>query len=163
MHKHIATLYLDHLGEIRRFLFRKLACIDIASELANEVFVRRMVTGSTVDNERTFLFRIAENLALDHFRAQAGTAGKFVDIDDCHDLASEVPGPERYVIARQQLRRLREAIDEFPPHCREVFVRHKFDGLLQKELAAEYGITVSAIEKLLVRALLHLRLAVNWA
>jgi len=159
----IAALYLDHLGEIRRFLFRKLACIDTASELAHEVFVRRMVTGSAVANERAFLYRIAENLALDHFRAQAGSAGKFVDIDDCHELASEAPGPERYAIARQQLRHLRQAIDQLPPHCREVFVRHKFDGLLQKDLAVEYGVTVSAIEKLLVRALLHLRQAVNWA
>lgn len=65
--------------------------------------------------------------------------------------------PERYAIARQQIRRLQVAIDELPPRCREVFVKHKFDGLSQKTLAAAYGISLNAVEKLLIRALLRLR------
>lgn len=160
---HIATLYLDYFGEVRRFLARRLPCLESAAELANEVFVRRLTASRPVDNERAFLLRIAENLAHDHFRAHGDVHSRCVDIDDCHDLASEAPSPERHAIARQQVRLLRQAIEELPPRCREVFIRHRFDETPQKTLASEYGISLSAIEKLLVRALVHLRLRLHWS
>ena len=63
-------------------------------------------------------------------------------------------------MARQELDRLRRAIEELPPKCREVFIRHKFDGIPQATLAREYRVTLNAIEKHLVRALILLRLRV---
>lgn len=153
----IAHLYIEHLGEIRRFLARRLACVDAAAELAQEVFVRYLVAapGRRIDNPRAFLFRIAGNLAVDRHRATVSV--RHVDIDDCVDLASDYPSPERFAIARQEVERLRRAIDELPPKCREVFVRHKFDGIPQATLAEEYRVTLNAIEKHLIRALVHLR------
>ena len=96
----------------------------------------------------------------DYLRAHAKIKDCTVDIETVGDLPSEAPGPERIVLARQQLACLRRAIDELPGKCREVFIRHKFDGLSQRELASEYGITVNAIEKHLVRALVFLRFRV---
>lgn len=159
----IARLYINHVGEIRRFLVRRTSCAEAAVELAQEVFIRFMVTDTrpAVNNQRAFLFRIAENLAIDYFRANAKRNGNRVDLSACEEIASDAPGPERYAIARQQLAQLREAIDELPPRCKEVFVRHKFDDRPQKELAIEYGVTLNAIEKLLVRALVHLRIRVE--
>lgn len=164
MNVSIAGLYVDHIGEIRRFLARKLSCRDTAAELAHEVFVRFLAAAPETDiaHPRAFLYRIADHLAIDHFRRQAPWQGKSVDISECVDLPSDTPSPERYVAARQQLDRLRRAIEALPPRCKEAFLRHKFDGIPQKTLAMEYGITVNAIEKLLVRALVQLRLSVEW-
>ena len=52
---------------------------------------------------------------------------------------------------------MRRAIEDLPPKCRAVFIRHKFDGVPQATLAGEFGISLNAIEKHLVRALLQLR------
>lgn len=158
----ITHLYIEHLGEIRRFLAHRLACIDTAAELAHEVFIRYMLAEpqSPIVNPRAFLFRIAGNLAIDHGRANPVKAGQYVDIDECSELVSDYPSPERFAIARQELDRLRRAIDELPPKCREVFIRHKFDGVPQSRLAREYRVTLNAIEKHLIRALIYLRLRV---
>ncbi|MBS1129838.1 MAG: Sigma-70 region 2 [Proteobacteria bacterium] len=158
----ITTLYIEHIGELRRFLVRRLACIEVAAELAHETFVRYLVAVPTapVANQRAFLFRIAGNLAIDYLRSHRLSTPQTVDLESCSDLPSDEPGPERYAIARQQLDCLRRAIDELPAKCREVFVRHKFDGISQKALASEYGVTVNAIEKHLVRALVFLRFRV---
>lgn len=158
----ITTLYIEHVGELRRFLVRRLACFEVAAELAHETFVRYLVAAPTapVDNPRAFLYRIAGNLAIDYLRSHRLSAGQTIDLESCGDLPSDEPGPERYAIARQQLDCLRRAIDELPAKCREVFIRHKFDGLSQKALASEYGVTVNAIEKHLVRALVFLRFRV---
>lgn len=158
----IASLYLDHLGEIRRFLVRRLSCVDLAAELAQEVFVRYLLAAPQrpVENPRAFLFRIAGNLVIDHQRANPLPAGHWVDIEACTELVSDYPSPERFAIARQEVDRLRRAIEALPPKCREVFIRHKFDGVPQTTLAQEYRVTLNAIEKHLVRALISLRLQV---
>ncbi|MCB4360968.1 RNA polymerase sigma factor [Quatrionicoccus australiensis] len=158
----IASLYIDHIGEIRRFLTRRLSCVEVATELAQEVFVRYLLAAPQrpVDNPRAFLFRIAGNLAIDHGRANPLSAAHWVDIEECADLVSDYPSPERFAIARQEVERLRRAIDALPPKCRAVFIRHKFDGVPQARLAQEYRVTLNAIEKHLVRALISLRLQV---
>jgi RNA polymerase sigma-70 factor (ECF subfamily) len=158
----VASLYLEHIGELRRFLGRRLACVELAAELAHETFVRYLAAApdGPVTNPRAFLYRIAGNLAIDHLRAQRLPVAQLVDLESCGDLPSDEPGPERYAMARQQLDCLRRAIEELPDKCREVFIRHKFDGIPQKALAAEYGVTVNAIEKHLVRALVFLRFRV---
>lgn len=158
----ITSLYIEHIGEIRRFLLRRLACVEVAAELAHEVFIRFMAAepATPVENPRAFLFRIAGNIAIDHVRANPAKPWQWVDIADCAELPSDYPAPERFAIARQQLNQLRAAIEALPPKCREIFIRHKFDGLPQADLAKEYQVTVNAIEKHLVRALVHLRLNV---
>lgn len=99
-------------------------------------------------------------LAIDYARNNLIKTGQWVDIAECEDLASEYPSPERFAAARQELDRLRRAIEELPPKCRDVFIRHKFEGIPQAGLAREFGVTINAIEKHLVRALIYLRLRV---
>lgn len=159
----ITTLYIEHIGELRRFLVRRLPCIEVAAELAHETFVRYLVAAppsAPLVNPRAFLYRIAGNLAIDYLRSHRLSSQQTVDLDGCSELPCDELSPERYVIARQQLDCLRRAIDELPAKCRVVFVRHKFDGISQKNLASEYGVTVNAIEKHLIRALVFLRFRV---
>lgn len=158
----ITTLYIEHIGELRRFLVRRLPCIEVAAELAHETFVRYLVAApcAPLVNPRAFLYRIAGNLAIDYLRSHRLSSQQTVDLDGCSELPCDELSPERYVIARQQLDRLRRAIDELPAKCRSVFVRHKFDGISQKDLAREFGVTVNAIEKHLIRALVFLRFRV---
>lgn len=163
MNRFVTALYLDHIGEIRRYIGRRIACRDTVADLAQETFVRLLSVDQVPgpDKSRAYLYRIAEHLTIDHYRRQAPLAGKQLNLDDCADLPCPAPAPERHAIARQELRRLQAAIDALPARCREVFIRHKFDGLPQKTLAAEYGVTLNAIEKLLIRALLQLRSALQ--
>lgn len=158
MNSLVTALYLDHAGEIRRYIGRRIACRETVADLAQETFVRLLSSERTPEpgKRRAYLFRIAEHLTIDHFRRHAAHDA-CVSLDQCAEIACPVPPPERYAIARQQIRRLQVAIDELPPRCREVFVKHKFDGLSQKTLAAAYGISLNAVEKLLIRALLRLR------
>lgn len=158
----ISQLYIEHIGEIRRFLGRRLSCVEAAAELAHEVFIRYMAAMSPkpIENPRAFLFKIAGNMVIDHVRANPLKPGQWVDIAECQELASDYPSPERFAIARQELDRLRRAIEALPPKCREIFIRHKFDGIPQASLAREYQVTLNAIEKHLIRALIQLRLQV---
>jgi RNA polymerase sigma-70 factor (ECF subfamily) len=155
----LTQLYLRHIAALRGFLAARVGCRETAGELAHESFVRLMARpgGEAPLDPRAFLFRIADNLAIDYWRANPVRPEQFSDIADHEQLASEAPGPERHAAARQQLERLRRAVEGLPPRCRRIFVRHKFDGLTQNAIAAECGISLNAVEKHLIRALVRLR------
>jgi RNA polymerase sigma factor (sigma-70 family) len=155
----LTLLYLRHIVALRGFLAARTGCRETAGELAHESFVRLMAVegNDTIMDPRAFLFRIAGNLVIDHWRANPVRPEQFDDITEHGYLASEAPGPERYAAARQVLERLRWAVDGLPPKCRLIFIRHKFDGITQSSLAAEFGISLNAVEKHLIRALVRLR------
>lgn len=157
-----SDLYFRHIGELCSFLAMRTNCRETAMELAHESFIRYMTQGSVaVENPRALLYRIAGNLAIDHYRSAKTRAGCHVELDECDELPCGKPGPEQIVAARQMLDRLRSAIEALPKQCRSIFIRHKFEGVAHIEIAREYGITRNAVEKHLIRALVHLRRAMD--
>lgn len=155
----ISSMYADHILDLRAYLVRKVACRETACDLAQETFLRVISAdlGWAIRDPRALLFRIAKNLAIDHYRAHALLRGKCDDLAECEELPSGLPGPEQIVFSRQMLERLCRAIETLPPQCRKIFLLHKFEGQSHAEIAAGYGITRNAVEKHLVRALVHLR------
>lgn len=157
-----SELYLRYIGELCSFLTQRLNCRETAQELAHESFIRYLgLEGAAVENPRALLYRIAGNLAIDHYRASHSRSGCQLDIEECTELPCDKPGPERIVAARQLMERLLGAIDALPAQCRRIFMRHKFDGIPYAEIALEYGITRNAVEKNLIRALVSLRCAMG--
>ena len=70
----LAQLFNLHAQDVRRFLTSRVACDATAIDLTQEAFLRlaRMPNLGAVENFRTYLFRIATNLATDHLRARKG-------------------------------------------------------------------------------------------
>lgn len=162
----ITSLYLNHIVELRRYLSGKVDSTALADDLAHETFARVLASDNALDSvrqPRALLFHIARNLLTDHYRSKAAHAGWMVPLESCQQQACAAPSPERIVLARQQLAQLRLAIESLPPRCQQAFMRFRFDGIPQKLLAAELGISLNAVEKLLIRAMLALRQQVEWA
>lgn len=155
----ISSMYADHILDLRAYLARRIACRETASELAQETFLRLISAdlGRAIRNPRALLFRIAKNLAIDHYRAKDPLHSRCDDLAEHETLPSESPAPDQIVFSRQMLERLCRAIETLPPQCRKIFILHKFEEKPHAEIAASYGITLNAVEKHLVRALVHLR------
>ena len=139
---HVRRFYARHGEELQRYLTRRLNCAQTAADLTQEVFVRlmRSEVAGAVDNPRAYLYRIASNLLTDHFRAikqQTGNLGS----SPLEAVPDESPGPERALLARDELRRLERAIEALPPRQREILLLHKFDGLSYQEIAERLGIS----------------------
>lgn len=153
------NLYQRHFGELRAFILRRVGCRELAAELTNETFIRILDYRSPapIENQRAFLYRIAGNLAIDHHRAHREQAECLDDLNDGEQPATDLYDPARVVCARQTLERLRMAVDALTPQCRRAFLLFKFEGRSHVEIAAEFGVTKNAVEKLLIRALVQLR------
>jgi len=157
-HSDLQALYRAHAPELRRYLTRRLACAETAQELAHETFLRllRLRPEQPLADPRAYLFRIAANLVIDHFRKESG-APAAVPEDSPDRRATAAPGPERVLLAREEVRRLEQAIDEMPPRRREIFLMHKFDGLSYAEIAGRLGIAKNTVMVQMMKALAHCR------
>lgn len=52
---------------------------------------------------------------------------------------------------------LADALDELPAACRTAFLLNRVDGVKHRDIAHKIGISVSMVEKHIVRAFIHCR------
>ncbi|HEV2563010.1 MAG TPA: RNA polymerase sigma factor [Rhizomicrobium sp.] len=121
---------------------------DIA-DMRQDVYVRVLESaGKELPRAaRPFVFTIARNVLVNRVRH-----ARIVPIDAVSDLEafaipSDVPGPDRSVIARDELRRLQVAMDHLPPRCREAVILGRIEGLRGQEIAARMGISEATVSK----------------
>jgi RNA polymerase sigma-70 factor (ECF subfamily) len=72
---------------------------------------------------------------------------------DALNIISEEPGPERQVSAGAELELVRKVLETLPPQSRRAFELRKLEGLTVRQVSERLGVSESAVEKLLARAL----------
>jgi RNA polymerase sigma factor (sigma-70 family) len=154
----LQELFRRHAPDITRFIRQRGHDPETAKDITQDTFLRvHGVKNSTdINNIRSYLFRIADNLAKDYFRATK-TQNRYMTPAETFDAIDQTPDPENTVDFRQRLELLTKAVETLPPRQKEVFLMHKFDGLSHVEIALKLGITRSAVEKLMIKALAHCR------
>lgn len=140
-----------------RYFRRHLDSADDAEDLAQETLMRLLRTPTDVANAEAYLLRIASNLLRDRFRRELShrTAQHESFEESVHDWPSEVPCGERVYEDRERLQRFLRTLDQLPPRCRQVFLLQRYEGLTYGAIAKRLQISVSAVEKHMMRALLH--------
>lgn len=95
---------------------------------------------------KAYLFRVARNLIIDRIRRQKGVPIEGMADFERFDVSTNAPSPEEHVSTRQELKVLYAAIDELPLRCRQVILLRKIQGLSQKEVARQMGISEVTVE-----------------
>src|SRR5687767_6907220 len=132
------TLYRRHRGALYRFMLRALKQAAAAEEMFQEVWIRVIEARSRYSLQArftTWLYTIAHNLLVDHWRRKGLT---LVQLDG-EDAASESANPARQAEGRQALARLLQALEQLPPAQREAFLLHQEGGLSVAEIAVVTG------------------------
>jgi RNA polymerase sigma-70 factor (ECF subfamily) len=118
-----------------------------AADLRQDVYASVIASAQQALPERTraFVFTAARNLLIDRLRHE-----RIVSIDTVSDLdelglVADEPGQDRALIARDELRRVRAAIEKLPPKSREAVILRRIEGLAGREIAQRMGISESAV------------------
>ena len=132
-------------------------------DLRQEIYVRvcEAAERETPNSARSFVFAIARNLLIDLVRREHVVPIEAVADLDSLNAEFDAPSPDRSVIAKDELRRLQDALDQLPPRHREAVVLGRIEGLSGREIAKAMGIaetTVSQHLKLGMHALTDLYL-----
>lgn len=159
--KDIKWLFLAHRGELQAYLTRKLRNADIAAELTQETFLRFVEQNggaavlTPIAHDRSYLYRVAHNLAVDYVRGQRRENLDAAAQDRLADIADDTPSPEQLACGQSELVRLRRILLELPERTRAVFVLTRIDRLTYRETAERLEISESSVQKHLARAVKH--------
>jgi len=163
------VLHARHRGPLFRYLKRQLRDGALAEDLYQDVWMRVInARDRYVSSARftTWLYTIAHNRVMDHFRAarlrEAGRLGLAVDDDDAgeglHDIADPSTPPPDQLLEREQLvRRVVAAVEALPGPQREAFVLQQEGGLALAEIAQATGVNAETAKSRLRYAFARLR------
>ncbi|MBX2832230.1 MAG: RNA polymerase sigma factor [Rhodospirillales bacterium] len=150
-------LFHQYGEEVRRFLTRKLSCLDTAEDLTQETFARllRIDSDIIIEDGRAFIYKTANNLAIDHMRSQRRRRTDATDHDTMALIADDRPNAETQTGDRRRLQVLQQAIAELPPRTREIFILGRIEGQSYGAIAQKLSVSESTVQKHLATALAH--------
>jgi RNA polymerase sigma-70 factor (ECF subfamily) len=158
------TLYKRHRGGLFRFVMRALSNTpgqrSSAEELFQEVWIRVIEARERYAPQArftTWLYTIAHNLLVDHWRKKGLTLVSL----DAEDLPVESGNPARQAEGREALARFLQALEALPAAQREAFLLHEEAGLSVSEIAAATGSNEEAAKSRLRYAMAKLKAAVD--
>jgi RNA polymerase sigma-70 factor (ECF subfamily) len=148
-------------GPLMSYFLKRLRDRREAEDLTQEVFVRLMSHAVASQTADSFVFTIASNLLRDRARRKTTRhleAHDSIDDPNAKSVAALVEeiGPERVLLARESLACIMEALNQLDERTRDIFVLFRLEKMLQRDIASLYGISVSAVEKQIVKAGSHL-------
>jgi RNA polymerase sigma factor (sigma-70 family) len=145
--------FIKYQAPLKRFISRFLRCPYDIEDVAQEAFLRAYSTekGRQIEQPKSFLFRIAKHIALTQLTQKSRQITDYIEDFDESEVFPGGDSTEDEVIARQTLGIHCEAIAELPPQCRRAYIMRKVYGMSHKEIAGRLAISVSTVEKHLIK------------
>jgi len=151
----IAALYSIFRKPLLHFFRLKLPADEDPEDNVQALF-RRLVEikgRPQTDFSRWFVFKIAQNMVADRFRWRSRHKTADINAPGTQDLAADAPLQDRVLEGKDRLSEFQRNLDGLPPRCRQVFLLHRVYGYSHREVAAQMGISVSTVEKHMIKAI----------
>lgn len=158
-------LYARHRGPLFRYLLRQCGRRSIAEELFQDVWtnvIRASPRYEVRARFATWLYRIAHNRLVDHYRSANPAPHESLDDDDAAEPAADASAdPARRVAAARRAERLLAAIAALPDEQREAFMLREEGGLGLDQIAEITGVGRETAKSRLRYAVARLRRALE--
>lgn len=131
---------------------RRVGCRATAADLVQDLFLRFWRRPLVqVEELSTYLLRCAGNIAIDHLRSE-GTRAR---VSEGWEPEQDNHGsePQAAVEASNDLRHVEKALRSLPERTRQIFLLNRIHGRTYGEIARAMGLSQSAVEKHMMRAL----------
>lgn len=159
--KEFGKIYDKYIDKIYRFVFLKVSSQEIAQDLSSDTFLKCWQVyknGSRIDNIQAFLYRIARNLVIDHYRQKDRV--QFVSTEN---LPIIDPGPslEDKIALNSDLEIIKIAIPNLKENYQNMVVWRYLEDLSIPEISKITEKSEQATRVTLHRALKALKEEVN--
>ncbi len=146
-------LYRDHHGWLQGWLRQRLGDREQAADVAQDTFVRLLVSGRFPAHQesRSYLAQIARNLLIDQWRRLRIERAYRESI--AHLPEPQTPSLEDRALILETLLQIDAMLDTMPGKVRQAFILSQFEGLTYAQIAVRLGVTVSSVQKYMIRAI----------
>jgi RNA polymerase sigma-70 factor, ECF subfamily len=153
-------IYDKYIDKIYRFVVIKVSSTEVAQDICSETFIRgwESFQKEKIDNAQAFLYRIARNLVIDHYRQKGRT--QIVSADSLPILDNRQRIAEKAALS-VDLDQIKGKIAGLSDDYQNVIIWHYLDDLPINEVAHLLDRSEDATRVLLHRALEALRKDIN--
>lgn len=138
------------------FFVRRVGTRAEAEDLTQETFARLAAGGNKgVRHANAYVFQAAANLLRDRARRQKVRAN-YQAASSGAASPEDLLSPERVLASRETLDCVSAALHELPERTRAIFILYRLENLKKSEIASLLAISVSGVDKHLVKAMAHL-------
>jgi RNA polymerase sigma-70 factor (ECF subfamily) len=148
---HAELLYERLYDRVHGYCLYQLGTREEAEDAAQMTFfhaLRGLRRGVVPRVETAWVFAIAKNVCLERHQSRGRRRDREVLVDPAA-LESAPAGEER---RSEDVARLREALTRIPKQQREAVLLREWRGFSYREIAAEMGLSLAAVETLIFRA-----------
>jgi len=174
--KKFSQIYDQYIDKIYRFIFVKVNSQEIAEDLTSEVFLRcweafknqkskisprtkaklgaGQETQNSIENPQAFLYQIARNLVVDHYREKGRTR---VVSADCVPIIDPNSNLEEKTLIKSDLEAVKAAMFNLKSDYQDVLVWYYLEDLSVPEIAKMTNKSEGAVRVIVHRALKALK------
>jgi RNA polymerase sigma-70 factor (ECF subfamily) len=156
--KEFSSLYDDNVEKIYRFSFLKVGSKEVAEEITSETFLKawkffKKQGTERINNTQAFLYKVAKNLIIDHYRKAGKT--KTYSIDDF-----ELPDSENIhenAEIKSDFDNARTVLASMSDDYQQVIICRHIEGMSIPEISKIMHKSEGATRAILHRALTELK------
>jgi RNA polymerase sigma-70 factor (ECF subfamily) len=155
-------LYTKYHRDVFQFLFYMVKNREQAEDLVQEVYIRVLKSYHRFEgksSEKTWLFSIARNVAIDYFRKQKGWKQRLLEKFDLtnQQVKDPAPLPEEFATQKEEIQQMYRCLNLCTVDQQMVIVMRYIHGLSIAETAAALKWTESKVKTTQHRALKALK------
>ncbi len=138
-------LFEENQDSIFRFVFFRVGNRQIALDIVQDVFVRLwayIAKGGTIDHEQAFLYRIARNAVIDHYKKS-----KSLSLDEMIDSGFD-PESHRHtdeIFRNDDVKTVQSLVEELDEESRQIIFLRFTEEKPIEEIATLFGKTTNAM------------------
>lgn len=153
----LVTLGQRYRPALMAFFIRRIRNPAEAEDLTQEVLVKLMeLSDDAVKTPDAYIFRIASNLVRDRYRRLQVRDSWRSDVVLREEGSVDYVDPLRVLEARESVGKVAKALLELSQRSREILLLFRLERMRKREIADSFGISVSAVDKHIIKATAHL-------
>jgi RNA polymerase sigma-70 factor (ECF subfamily) len=160
--------YIHWYSKLKRFAWEYVISEEDAEDIVQDLFLELYETYSALSssfrvNIVAYMFTAVKNRCIDYLRRKIIEQKSKDNIRESELLALRMKFDSLEILDNDLLKErdieqiLNEALQALPERCREILVKHKIEGMKQKDIAEELNISPKTVENQLTIAYRKLR------
>lgn len=159
LNEQFGHIYDQYIEKIYRFVYLKVNSREIAEDITSKVFLKGWETyqkqGENIKNPSAFLYQIARNSVVDHYRERGRT--KVISADILPQIVQKGRNMEENAILASDFEQIKLALQGLKPDYQDIIIWHYIDGMDIPEIAKTLGKPAGTVRVMLHRGLKELK------
>lgn len=152
-----SEIYDQYIDKIYRFVYFKVSSQEIAEDITSKVFLKGWEAFQSQDvlNPNAFLYQIARNTVIDHYRENAKM--KVISAEITPQIIDPGTGLEEMAILSSEFQEAKLAIQNLKQDYQDIIICHYIDDMKIPEIAVIMGKPEGTVRVMLHRGLKALK------